>query len=102
MYPFSSGSETSKKQTSGFAIFPNPVTHYIHLKLKPGTHSLPLFRLYTITGAIVIEKEILTDDEVLYLEDYSINPGIYVYELSEKQVIFAKGKLVVTPSPLNR
>lgn len=96
------GTGLNDYESKGYAVYPNPVSETIHIKLKPGAYECPIFRLYNLNGTVVVERQISTDEFSVDAEEYSISPGVYIYELSEKHMIFTKGKLVVTPSSSNR
>lgn len=82
-------------------VYPNPVTDYFIVRLNPGTCTSPVFKLYNVTGDLVFEQAMLSEEMTFYVNDIAIKPGIYIFELSEKQRIFAKGKLVFTSIPGN-
>ncbi len=83
-------------------VYPNPVTDYFIVRLKPGTYSMPVFKLYNVTGDLVFEQSVLSEEMTFFVNDIAIKPGIYIFELLEKQRILDKGKLVFTSIPGNR
>jgi hypothetical protein len=79
-------------------IYPNPASKYFHIKTNLVISGILSFRLYTTDGDVVISKHILQENETIYLDDYSLQPGIYIYEITDKNTMAFKGKLVVTPT----
>jgi hypothetical protein len=75
-------------------IFPNPVTdNFVNIQLS-GTPFLPLFfRLYDITGRMILQKELTGETTPVELDD--ISKGMYLYSISSSKAETNTGKLVV-------
>jgi len=74
-----------------FTLYPNPVTDQITFTWNEGLPVLNL-KIYLITGACVIDKEIFSN-ETVHLE--KLNTGVYLYKLTDKNTVLKSGKLII-------
>jgi hypothetical protein len=74
------------------AVFPNPVIDRaeVNVSLK-GNYT---FRVYSVNGSVVLEKEIKGSDKILF-QKAELNPGIYTYRVTGTDNMVATGKFII-------
>jgi ligand-binding sensor domain-containing protein len=85
--------EYQKETESDVLIYPVPFINTITLDLKNMNPAMnPEFTIYDLTGRVVFNKEIKTQQSEIKIENHS--PGVYIYILKNENKIISKGKLI--------
>ncbi|HHG83397.1 MAG TPA: T9SS type A sorting domain-containing protein, partial [Bacteroidetes bacterium] len=78
-------------------LYPNPAAQFVTVNFYAADHGQAKFRLYTLAGVIVVEKNIRVAGQGNYFKDIPVGqlaPGLYIYNLSLGNEEF-RGKLEV-------
>ena len=76
-------------------IYPNPVKDeaYIDYQLKEGQNGL--IDIYSITGQLLFEKALNSDNSKLIISTSNLNNGLYFYRVIVDEAIIANEKLMI-------
>ena len=83
---------TMEISTTGFKIYPNPFNQTSTLYLQDIPENC-VFRMLDLTGRIV--KEIYPDKNETVIERKNLEAGVYYFELSGKNFLTQKGKIIL-------
>lgn len=74
-------------------VFPNPFSESTTIKIFNRNNLIYDFKLYDIFGRLIIEKNRLTEDEII-IDNNVLSSGIFLYQISNDNKILSKGKLI--------
>jgi hypothetical protein len=75
-----------------YLLYPNPSKNYVNLNISP--ECLPCnFLLFDIYGKLLMDKQILDEENIINIEDFST--GMYFYILTNNSSLLYSGKLLI-------
>ena len=63
-------------------LFPNPATQFIQLQTPPSFGTVKFVKIYSITGSLVLQKELSSDLESQRINVSNLKSGIYLIEIN--------------------
>jgi lysophospholipase L1-like esterase len=77
-------------------VYPNPATQYITITCRDNAVQPIWFRLFSVTGVLMVSEWIQGEVVKLDLRQYDIPSGAYIYDISGPKNS-VKGKLMINP-----
>jgi hypothetical protein len=79
-----------------FTVSPNPANDFLRV-IANDQNDLPArFRLIHISGILILEQDLMSDDTMLNLPHHQLPPGLYIYEISGRSGELLKGRVMIT------
>ena len=91
-YPAGSNNIEESEDT-GLKIYPNPANDVINIQLPSNASPNTNFKLYSLTGELIIQEDVLSAGNVISVAD--LPDGIYFVHFYSKEMILQTEKIVV-------
>jgi lysophospholipase L1-like esterase len=89
-----SGLTSENEMKGNYSVYPNPASCFINILRNDGKNQHAVFKLYNITGHLVF-SEVISNKYLLLLNQYTLKPGFYFFEIADGVVSPYKGKLLI-------